>query len=819
MMKSTGTDFSTDQTGYGTLPVIRDLYDDVDLRSGYHVITTADEEDELHSEKEPSLAKRAGAFVASLFTKAPDQVDRSSYEEIPDQPHRSFDEFLSVKAKDGFSTKDILAMRGVEFITAKGLWNNVKAFFDLGAIGYFFADKVTDSNRDALMAEANFYRQCCKVQDFYQAFQKKPDAANFKGLKTAYEAVLAMGKSSAQHDTINAIMNKHFAKGASVGEAILSHEAKTSLTSLGGFTADSIMETITGAEFLEGIQAKSAMGYRGRDLTVQEESVVGTANKRLIAQQEIKGILSDKSTRSIFLSYARVFNQLRDSEEAYTVCTDVVEALGESTVTKGQVDRRVASYNALLLDLVQNPTKTALASALPQVALDVLDEMTKVYAEHQANLAKQPQLMVELKAAQAAQKKADAALQKEGAKTRSCTLAEMEDVFGPTPNKDLPGARNYLIDSTVKAGLKRDLEAQKLAIEERKGELEKLVGKDGSLIVRENQLAQILADQDAIMEANAKLLEKTVFGVKTLAKEIRSGRDVTDANIGDHVKGASEQSIAALAVYRENAPKHVEVTKQIAVARAELALLNKDSADHPAIKERNSLAKQLALVEAKRFVLTHAQIAQIYADEKTFAIDALDPIVERMGQLKDAKDACDDAFDAKQEELDETAEEIDASIVSLASYGFEVSAEGVVGALNFASFDEEFKEGIEKTLAEQGPLSGRIVLALQAVASTPKEMHTMTLFNRGEHSSVDVVASRSGPVSLEMIKRKPLDEEERTETLFVRSPVSRRSTEGAFDPMKPPVPLVVPADYDRVVGKKKKETGETVDLTFLQEEF
>src|SRR3569832_2413146 len=74
------------------------------------------------------------------------------------QKRRDFSQFLVDKARDGFSVKEELGMRGIEFITAKSLGEQIKAFFALGKNNKKKTEKETKKNHTKQQKKNYFYR-------------------------------------------------------------------------------------------------------------------------------------------------------------------------------------------------------------------------------------------------------------------------------------------------------------------------------------------------------------------------------------------------------------------------------------------------------------------------------------------------------------------------------------------------------------------------------------------------------------------------------------------------------------------------------------
>ncbi len=739
--------------------------------SGYYpIISSDDEQDEFGMpympDPQPSLAKRAGrafrAFkeaVSARFTK-PNVSGSVMVVPKAETPHATFEEFLSAKAQKGFSAKDKLAIRGIEFITAEGLGNKVKAFFALGGIGYFFAEKVTDSNREALITEARFYHECCKVQEAFQKFSKKPDTANYSGLKTAYEAVLATvddkrKTSDTQFDDANTILNKQLLGKAegTVGRALLDHEARAALTSQGGFTVDSIVETFSGQSFLDQIEEKHKQGYRSTPLSAEEQYVLGTALETTIQQEEITSLLDpeDLGTANILASYVRVYQELsKASTDNKLTNLQVVRMLSENEIPEGVVDRKIAGYNNLILAKLQNPELEIPMSQLPTSLqgdkfIQSLDQLAALYQAHNENVDSLPGLMVASKLAGEEVAKAERKLAAELTLKRTCTLTELAAVFGDNTSDDLPGAERFKLLMQRKADLEATLAQENQAIVAATARLEGLVGKEGTLIAEQKELAGELAELEAQTKETKAALDASIKAQQQLkgmkATEAVSDQELKSLDVLDRAYG--QNFVAWTTKNQRYTAKRAELeskTGEITVAKAELKQLTTNAKGHALVDARDQTVAKLKEATAATLSLTHDEIAVLHAHKAT---EAFKGIAAKVATLRQSLQGHVATAQESAKKIQVATAGIQASSAELRDAGFAVDANGQIGEFKFAGFTSDFKQAMAKELEEEGPLSANVIRAVRLLGRTIDDIALRDDLNPSQHTAVERVARQN----------------------------------------------------------------------------
>ncbi len=674
---------------------------------------------------------------------------RSAPIEIRDQvevvPHQTFETFLADKANKGFSFKDKLKYRGIELLNARGIKNNIRAFFSLGAIGYFVRGKVSESNRQALTQEAHFYRTCCNVQDVFGKFKQKPDA-NFAGLKEAYELILKVANNNGSHDEINMILD-NLCK-ASVGGDLLDFEAISALQSRGGFNEASVLSTINGQAFLEDIDAKREAGYRGRPLEDKEEAVL-RMNGQVIQQTEIKDILGDQAARSIFQSYARAYTKLRDQEvngqpNGVIMSMDLISALSSKNVSEGLVQSEIDHQNKLILELVQKPAEQVTAAAIPvgcedRVAfVEELDRVSEHYANYHASLDAQAAIPSQLAIAQRALTKAEAALEKESAKTRTCTFAEMEKIYGPIVNQRLPGANAFAPIKAERNRITDALEAKNGEIADEIATLEGLVGNEGSLLREQEELEQTLAVQDELISKHLEDVDGFDRDVKTFVKGIKKGNE-QDADVLEKIRQSAETLRAARAAHSKTAQKLAEKVGEITDARANLRFLKTNSKIHPLIADKISLEQQLAVCLKTTFTLTHGEIKELHDGGFTNNHPSdFEVIAGQVGQLDREATACTSELGRLQGDLERNESGLEESQEVLRRFGFQFKPNGQVGGFKHKHFNEGYQQTMREHLKQQGPLTANILNAFQLTTMDIKDVNNQSIMNLNANAPVEI---------------------------------------------------------------------------------
>ncbi|MBP7074659.1 MAG: hypothetical protein KBA81_04665 [Rhabdochlamydiaceae bacterium] len=710
------------------------------------------------------IATQAVSVARTLKQKISDlrSAPKESQQEVEIVPHQTFETFLADKANKGFSFKDKLKYRGIESLNARGIKNNIKAFFSLGAIGYFVRGKVNESNKAALTEEAQFYRTCCNVQEVFGKFKQKPDA-NFTGLKQAYELVLSsVAKDADTHNEVNLILDK-LCK-ASVGGDLLDFEAMSALQSRDGFTMASVLNTITGQAFLADINAKHQAGYRGRAVKGDEKTVLERMNRDVIQQNEINTILNNEGTRSIFQSYAHAYNSLRDQvvdgqHPGITMSMDLVDALSLDVVNEDLVQSAIDQQNKLILELVQKPAKQVTAAAIPVGCEDVdefvaeLDRMTEHYASYHENLDAQANIHSQLAIANLAVTKAEAALDKESAKTRTCTFAEMEKIYGPILNERLPGVSAYRPVKLEKDRLADALEAKNDEITTEINTLEGLVGNEGSLI-REQEALQIrLASLADVISKHQKEADGYKKGVSILFDGMMQGSE-QNVDVLEKIKESAAAIPAAVVARSEAAQKLATVKADIARERANLRLLQTNSKIHPLIAEKISLEQNLAACLRTSFALKHSEIKTIHDGGFTANHPSdFEAIAGQVGQLNGKAIACAGELGCLQGAQERNVRELGESRAQLTRFGFQFNREGQVTGFNH--FNDGYQETMCEHLKQQGPLTANIIRALQLTASSIKDINQASIMNPAVNASVEVV--RAAPAQVIPARRNAVN--------------------------------------------------------------
>ncbi len=638
-----------------------------------------------------------------------------------------FARFLETSAKaEGFGIKDHLKYRYVEYVTAEGLWNRVKAFINLGGLGYFFSEKVDRSNKEALKKECQFYRQCCQVQQFYQKFTKRPDSENFKGLQNAYEAILKTGEGSTQHDQINTILNIHCAaKGSSVGSAILEQMATNELTSQGGFNSGSVLNIINGKKFLSHIGKLAEQGYRSK-VSNDETEVYKKVNERtLIEQLDIQSVLANTSARGIFMCYARAYRGLEDSLKNKRFSENLCDTL-VVPILPAQVEREIKRFNDLILEHVKNPSLTILTESLPSTFQTKeftyeLNEMARIYQAYQENSARLSELNSQVQKSESALEAATKELETEKTQLRDCTFDELRRLLG----ENIPH-ENLLSPEVCKkykdlAQQSRKLRGERNDIKEKIGlERDKLTkilqgGLEGKANILMDEVDQAKKEQEETGTKYEKITTQQL-------EDIRSKKEDMDLERLKAAVEAAKKYSNAVETYNNKTKQLKETCDQIKEIKRKIRLLFPDENSTEKHELRIQLdQKNKERKDLKGFVipLTHEEIRTIHKGTEQFGTKNVDfsNISEQLGDREWKCKTSSSTLSNQKDKYNKIIQQNKQNVESLKKFGFAFDENDQVTSFEYSGLNkDELKKIFSTTLEAKAGLIATTIKALQLVA-------------------------------------------------------------------------------------------------------
>ena len=554
-------------------------------------------------------------------------------------------------------------------------------------------------------------------------------------------------------DLANEIVNRHLLgkKVGTVGRALLDYEAHEALAPKGKFTADSIIDTFEGESFLDQIKVKYAQGYRSTPLTAGQTYGVNSALDNAIQQPEILNLFSDKSTRSghasILASYVRVYRQHSTAnEENKRLNLQVVRSLGREQIFEGALKERIEKYNTLILKRITNPQSNTLDSKLPKFLendaefMRELDDLAQAYTAHVKKMELLPNLQKESTTAETNLNTAQDTLMTTLAQVRACTVEELGLVFRDNLTDDLPGAAQYKELTKRKANLEVELAKAEMNIGQESARLEDLVGNDGELTKKRQELVQQSAKLQTALYSAKQAYDNFKPNRLRIESIMKKNQTLTEEERNDlrNLRQEDDQLFRmSLALHDSfgNAKMELEsVEKQFIEAKTKLMQLKGNLSEHELISAREKLTAELTGVKASTIPLTHSEITILNGVK---SLPAFNDIAEKVSKQKMAVQEHDKAKRAAHLKLEELTRGIQQSTRVLRAAGFIVDENGQIGEFKCEKLNQNnIKTAVEKELEIEGKFSANIIRAVQLFGYLEDNVALAEAINPANHTPV-----------------------------------------------------------------------------------
>lgn len=688
---------------------------------------------------------------------------------------KTFQKFLEDKKEVTFTWKDSLLYSYLEMVNGQGFWNGLGS----AILGFFLSKEIRSGGSPFLLVkQANFYRQCCKVQALYHRHKAQPaDAENFSKLTKAYESILSLAEGDTdqevaiQHDLINEVLNAH-TKGA-IGTTILEKLTTDALTASGSFNKEGIVDVLP--NLLAEIQSKYTLGYRAV-LSEDEKSNI----KQVPPQYaEVMNVLSNDGIASTTAACARAY--MKQCEVAATG-----QELRSIKATSIDIDaatkRQIENYNHLILELVQHKDKQIPIGALPYKYqtgqfVEELNYLADIYSayndqilsetsDYQREKSKHQTKLTDLQSQKSA-------IDKKLAKTHTLTYGQIKELGLEEQFLDEPEFKkaalnvfeaehdNVTFDPQIEKqrqieALDREIYAlqsegdkeKRLQKQQQKEALEReydlkelkkgtrLEIANAQINIRINELTKQIErlEKESVqckeaLSLNQSAIEMYTSNIELEKKLINQGinaslsandQDTSFAFIGQALDKDTNQRKAAMLERAELLNKEKELHKELSEAKEALKPLAEEAPKHPLIAERHQALKSVTEALRQPVVLTHQAIGNIKGVVIRDLPQDLQKIVVSTCQLFVDKQKIEDEIQQTQEAMRSLYQQHSQVTRSrLEPFGITFDGEKVSGC-QFTGFDDQYKAQLKQHLQSQTPVFENIVNVFSIITAPKK---------------------------------------------------------------------------------------------------
>ncbi|MGH2612463.1 MAG: hypothetical protein ACRDFB_05380, partial [Rhabdochlamydiaceae bacterium] len=467
-----------------------------------------------------------------------------------------------------------------------------------------------------------------------------------------------------------------------------------------------------------------------------EETAVETVVNEIIQGQQpiIEEVLSNSGTASIFLAYAHAYKAQCDNTEGGN---RISLAASNRLATGGEypmsaIEKKEAVYNQLILELIQNPTKTVPYQDLPlqlrtESFVQKLDEIAKAYQEYQAALPKRLQLESQLKKAEQDYSKVLKEAIKEGERKKNYTFADVERMYDENdPDSQATHAEQYKQLRQRHTELEAVLRAKDKEIQDKIQNLQSLMNEQQQEV---DALKDVAANAKAVAEENKAALDTQLF-YANLLRDIKPTAHLPFnpqklGQLAQNFTNTSTQWEGANRTYEDKHQELIKAEERLVKTKALLKSLQNPSITtqkHQLLVDKEELTLQLKQINETSFTLVHSEIYDICETTRSASLSPdIKAIHTKIAGLQEKIDNC-----AKgRKSLTSAIEKMDRSLASngqkLTDFGFTVNEHGQ------ETFKcrvlQEIKGTLMSVMLNQASLTEKILFAMGAVMYSSESLN------------------------------------------------------------------------------------------------